>query len=251
MEKYVKQQRRSNAKLPHWPESGEYSEQVVGVTFHASSLESVAEWCDTSEQVLFAIATLEPDPSNPHDVNAVMVLCNGKQIGFLGRESAKAYGVTVSESPNVYAPPHTTAALRISQLQFDSGRQFSAALDLKFSKPPSDVDKVTPRLRGSTLLPRLGDQVLLREGGAFIASMNVPAETMARCWFGARLDVWLKDETGDVYVSAPGSIGGSGRLFFTDLSTLRKLGFGGVYDFDPYVYSAGGSVVVSFAKLPK
>ena len=42
-------------------------------------------------------ALLVPEPSNPHDPNAVMVQIDGKLVGYLPRDEAVAYGPTLQE----------------------------------------------------------------------------------------------------------------------------------------------------------
>ena len=42
-------------------------------------------------------ALLVPEPSNPHDPNAVMVQIEGRLVGYLPRDEAVAYGPTLRE----------------------------------------------------------------------------------------------------------------------------------------------------------
>ena len=42
-------------------------------------------------------AALVPEPSNPHDPNAVMVQIDGRLVGYLSRAAAVAYGPLVRE----------------------------------------------------------------------------------------------------------------------------------------------------------
>ena len=42
-------------------------------------------------------ALLIPEPSNPHDPNAVMVQIDGQLVGYLPRDEAVAYGPTLKQ----------------------------------------------------------------------------------------------------------------------------------------------------------
>lgn len=246
-----KKLRRANARVPHWPEQVGYGESVAGVSYHTQALERIVAWEPELEQFFLATATLVPEPENPHDGNAVKVLCVEHHIGYLCKASAARYKRVVCENDAIYHPPVTTAALRVTRMLFDEGPQFSASLSLRFSQPPSDIDKVAPRLRYSMLAPRLRVDCFVRDGHAFIIAADVDEETVDRCYPGAMLDVWLAERKGDVHISAPSSIGGSGGVCVMNLDALRSLGFASLDDFLPRVYSSTGRVIICCAKLPK
>lgn len=65
--------------------------EVVGESFHQAALWRLVGG-DQGERVRFDTqAILDPEPTNPHDTNAIRVLIQGNPVGHLGREDAAIY----------------------------------------------------------------------------------------------------------------------------------------------------------------
>ena len=68
------------------------------------------------------LATLVPEPTNPHDKKAVKVIVNGQHVGYLKRETARQFGqaIATAEAPvqcpaTIYPPepPNTNVAVTL------------------------------------------------------------------------------------------------------------------------------------------
>jgi len=67
---------------------------VAGESHYQDALHAIAG--DGDGEVRFeATAALVPEPSNPHDPNAVRVEIDGRLVGYLPRAAAVAYGPVV------------------------------------------------------------------------------------------------------------------------------------------------------------
>ena len=66
---------------------------VAGESHYQEALHEIAK----GEQRLEVTAALIPEPSNPHDPNAVRVEIDGKLVGYLPRAAAVAYGPLIKE----------------------------------------------------------------------------------------------------------------------------------------------------------
>jgi hypothetical protein len=69
--------------------------RVVGVSHYQDALAEITGRTG-EERVRHRVkATLEPEPTNPHDPNAIRVLAAGRHVGYLSREDAVRYGPAV------------------------------------------------------------------------------------------------------------------------------------------------------------
>ena len=69
---------------------------VAGESHYQAALHAIAGDGD-GEVRLETTAALIPEPSNPHDANAVRVEIDGRLVGYLPRASAVSYGAVVRE----------------------------------------------------------------------------------------------------------------------------------------------------------
>ena len=60
--------------------------KVNGTTFRLANVENVASQIDAKKNVL---VTLEEEPTNPYDPNAIKVLINGEFVGYVPKESTE------------------------------------------------------------------------------------------------------------------------------------------------------------------
>lgn len=251
MSEQPKKRRRANANPPHWPTSNVYPEEVVGESFYKAGFEALTTWPQDAERMLYALATLIPDPENHYDSNAVKVVVEGRHIGHLSKDSALRYKQCVTESPDVYDPPVTTANVRIDRLLFDDGPNYSATLDLNFNRPPSDINKEYPRTKYSVALPKLRAYGYVQSGFLILICPDMDKYTLERATPGASLDVWQPNESEDVYFYVRGSVGGGGKVGSSDLPTLRRVGFATLDDFQPLIHSVAGNFIIACAEIPK
>jgi hypothetical protein len=63
--------------------------RVVGVSHYQDALRSAASVsADDDEVRVECVATLHPEPGNPHDPNAIQVKVGGEPAGYLARDEA-------------------------------------------------------------------------------------------------------------------------------------------------------------------
>jgi hypothetical protein len=97
-------------RLPSWfwpsrPEGrgvligdGQFGFAVVGTSFHQQQLEAIAGARTQHGFHRFCAALVAPQPDNPHDRKAVVVLIHGIEVGHLDRESAREFGGALTTS---------------------------------------------------------------------------------------------------------------------------------------------------------
>ncbi|MBX5470805.1 MAG: hypothetical protein IRZ21_13030 [Thermoleophilaceae bacterium] len=86
--------KRLSSLEPVWLEGDERVE-VVGESHYQQALRSICgreAWTEVRHE---CVALLVPEPTNPHDPNAVMVQIDGKLVGYLSRADAVAYRPTL------------------------------------------------------------------------------------------------------------------------------------------------------------
>jgi hypothetical protein len=74
-----------------------FDTEVVGEASYTRQLRNI--YGSGEGRKTFA-ARLEPEPTNPHDANAVRVVIDGGTVGYLPRASAKRYGKRYGGSGN-------------------------------------------------------------------------------------------------------------------------------------------------------
>jgi len=79
------------ASSPTLPSADDLGFEVVGEASYQTGIASIAGPKTPDGHDLFCIALLIPEPGNLHDPNAVMVRIDGTLVGYLSRQSARAY----------------------------------------------------------------------------------------------------------------------------------------------------------------
>lgn len=88
-----------------WPQV-----DVVGESHYKESLRSLfpAKLPADGSQSIDTTAILLPEPTNKHDPNAVMVLVQGKHVGYLAREDAARYAPVLNQLIRANLQPETS-----------------------------------------------------------------------------------------------------------------------------------------------
>lgn len=246
-----RKKRRANANLPHWPTSNVYREEVVGESFYVESFNQLTDWGEYTEELLLTMATLVPDPENKHDSNAIKVMVDDRHIGHLSRDSAVICKEKVLENPDIYLPPLTTANIQIRRKIFDGAPAYSASLDLDFSKPPSDQNKLPRRIKRAFKIPPLRSRGCIENGFLIFFSPYMSQYTIDRATAGDWLDVWWPDDSDDIYLYVKGSVGGAGTVVHTDRTGMKAAGFSeDLSDFHPFIHTVAGNIIFSCAEIP-
>jgi len=69
--------------------------RVAGVSHYQEELLALVGETGAGRVRHQSSATLEPEPDNPHDPEAVKVLLEGRHVGYMSREDARRYGPAV------------------------------------------------------------------------------------------------------------------------------------------------------------
>jgi HIRAN domain len=73
--------------------------EVVGESHYQPAIRAACGWKGSEHDTLFeCMAEFVPEPTNPHDPNAIMVKVDGRQVGYLSRRDAAEYGAYISQA---------------------------------------------------------------------------------------------------------------------------------------------------------
>jgi hypothetical protein len=70
---------------------------IVGESNYQPAIRSACGWSKPEDICFECMAELVPEPSNPHDPNAVRVDIDGRCVGYLSREHAAELGPAIAE----------------------------------------------------------------------------------------------------------------------------------------------------------
>ena len=68
---------------------------VVGESNYQPAIRAACGWKPGQDTRFECFAELVPEPTNPHDPNAVMVRIDGQRVGYLSRQDAKELGPVI------------------------------------------------------------------------------------------------------------------------------------------------------------
>ncbi|MFN3582930.1 HIRAN domain-containing protein [Phenylobacterium sp.] len=78
-------------EAPHIEGHGDFDQPVVGEAHYQAALDAICGGKCEEGHELEVVAELVPEPSNPHDANAVAVFIGGRKVGYLPRDIAYAW----------------------------------------------------------------------------------------------------------------------------------------------------------------
>lgn len=91
-----------SAKDSRWIEDverfGDIRVDVVGESHYQPAIRAACDWKPHKDTMFHCIAELIPEPTNPHDRNAIKVAINGACVGYLSRQDAVTLGPAVREA---------------------------------------------------------------------------------------------------------------------------------------------------------
>jgi hypothetical protein len=219
-----------------WPWSGRYPLEVVGESHYAEALKSLPLPKGASASVLLGNARLVHKPDNIYDPNAMAVLIDDRQVGFLSRDDAVTYHRAFESRGVEERTSICNVLVSCSHLDTDDPR-FSVQLDVDFAQDPSV--SIRPAHRAMISLQDFVPIVVKSQGHGFIVAHWLPLKAVECCVPGESVSVWRRPGTSELHLFAPGSIGGSGRLAVIDEGLLAQFGIDSVERFHPIVYAAG------------
>ncbi len=82
--------RKPEAGFTRFEGDGSFECDVVGESNYQDALNRIAGGKTEDGHEFECTARLVPEPGNPHDSNAVMVMIDGRQVGYLSRAHAQA-----------------------------------------------------------------------------------------------------------------------------------------------------------------
>lgn len=228
--------------------SGAYAVEAVGETHHKDALDAL--WPSTSARsdvVLLHSALLKPEPDNPVDGLAVAVYVDGRRVGYLSNADLPAFHRSTSTISSESVEYHCSIAIAYFDWQSDAP---SVSVELDCTEDFSYSDRNPGITPGRVALPIPSPSVLLKDGYGLIFFSWLPNRTVRLCQPGFPVNIWIKPGTTDVYMYAPGSIGGQGRLGIVDLGVIEACGISDVEQFAPRIYTAGGTALTLYFALP-
>jgi hypothetical protein len=77
---------------------GDFEMNVVGESHHQDEIEKLAGGRTKTSAHVECVATLIPEPDNPHDPNAVLVEVNGAIVGYLSRDIAPLFNAALART---------------------------------------------------------------------------------------------------------------------------------------------------------
>jgi HIRAN domain len=87
---------------PRWLEDaerfGDIRVDVVGESHYQPAIRAACDWKPGIDTRFECMAELVPEPTNPHDSNAIMVRVEGRQVGYLSRADAVRLGPSIREA---------------------------------------------------------------------------------------------------------------------------------------------------------
>jgi hypothetical protein len=184
-------------------------QSVVGESHYEKALRKLAGH-GTGERDI--IATLQPDPGNRYDPNAVKVLIDGEQVGFLPKEDAPDYGPLLSE---VARRGGTAAAA--GRLWWSADPDwFNASVSLDVHEPAlalfiNEIGEQTPRivLPAGSNYQVTGESEHLAHLAGVLARAYVPGKAAAYATLGVTTVSTSRTSTDVVAVFVDGGLAGT------------------------------------------
>lgn len=90
---------------------GEFEFDIVGESHYQDALSRIAGPKTEEGVEWYCEAELRPEPSNPHDRNAVAVMIQGLKVGYLAREDAMAWKRALANTGRPDAPTLVDAVI--------------------------------------------------------------------------------------------------------------------------------------------
>ena len=229
----------------YWPTDKRYPLEVVGESFRNDSFANIECIDEFQEADIYCDADLVPNPLNESDTNAVEVRVQGLHIGFLSRQDALKY----KESAGEFSQRATECKALIQKRIYDGDAVYSVWLAVDLTNPPKGTVALRPKRRRPKAIPLWGPSLFVSDGRLMMVFGGVDHGTASGCFPGDEVNTWRKPESEDIFMYAPSSIGGSGRIGVIEESTLNKVGLS-LETFSPVVFDASCRVVILGANLP-
>lgn len=226
-------------KLGVWPGSMQFGCEVVGESYRKDAIDSLMDGSEWDHAIRMDKALLRPMPENEYDKNAVAVVIEGKQVGFLSRDNAVRYHAAFADAGET---EESECDCLIEGRQLGTGApRYSVWLDADLEKRPSSSIRI--RNREAKILPLYPPFVLQSHGATFMIAHWLPSMVVDFCTPGDEVDVWEKPDSDEIFLFAKGSIGGTGRIGVLSRQIITNCGYKSLDDFMPTIYAAGGRSV--------
>jgi len=123
---------------------GCYEREVVGESHYQDALERICGGRTDASANLTCLARLSPEPTNPHDRNAIRVNIDAFTVGYLSRKDAARYCASFRASPRPLQPVWCNAIIRGG---WDRGSRGSGSFGvwLDFTWPIAARPRQAPR----------------------------------------------------------------------------------------------------------
>lgn len=177
-----------------WAGDGQYSVDVVGESFAREALADIAMNPTSRRALVFCVASLIPQPSNPYDRNAIAVSISGRAIGHLSREFSKSYCERLSElgkeNETFVAYAVISGGLVTQEKQYDYSVQLDIASGMNIDPSSDDVSR--------SIYQAMEEPVLLQASpSTWTAKVWLPVPRSELCR-DLSVDTWTTDKWDEV-----------------------------------------------------
>ena len=192
----------------HWPSNGKFPMPVIGESFCKENIKSIAHNQNGAGALVYCTASMQPEPENEHDANAVAVMIEGKKVGFLPRDFAPQYiqtlaGLELSGTVTCDAVIHGGGT-------FDGvAYDYCVELDFSLESKPDDGTPTYPTLHFACPDPVVFNQ---NADEYFLRVPFVDDYSLELSGIGEEVGVWEPPDASLKVLYAPGSSGGAGRI---------------------------------------
>lgn len=228
----------------HWRPSGKFGTKAVGESFYRSEIAAIAQNTVGQSALTFFNATLVLDNNNPHDPEAVAVLCGTRKVAHLSRDDARTFRHVLREHGFNGEPTSCDAVVfgggSINGRRYDYSIELDLTLDGRSTVPGHSRPTYLSPVRASPL-PLILSR---RENELLIKFPFVAKEALSTCEVGSLIKPWTKSELDDIHFFAPGSIGGTGRIGVLAKSLIPELDPANAKFDDVTVHSVEGRSLV-------
>lgn len=213
------------------------------MSYHADNIRQLLAAAPNGDTILYCCATLQPNPQNVDDANAVEIRIGGWLVGHLYREMAAKLHAVLDASGTSDGPTTCDAFISRRWDQWYEREQIFGRLALDLAHPAEDQNPVRPRYREFVFMPLLWGDLFVSGDSAIVVANNVSHDLVSKCYPGLPLEIYVNSENGNVHFSVPQSLGGAGRITVLRVNQLLERGIP-IVQLRAQVLTAGQRTVV-------
>lgn len=196
----------------HWPPNGKFLVDVVGESFYRDAIRKMAQNHSGAKALVYCTATIYPDDANEHDSQAVAIFIGKVKVGHLSRNAGPLLRQALVRSRICNSSTTCDAVIHGGGTFDDREFDYCVELDLNLDAELSECPSIKPTYPVPVCVSY--SPMLLRqtETEFFINVPFLEKAVVESCSVGCPVKSWEKPDGNAIYLFAPGSVGGSGRI---------------------------------------